>query len=137
MDNDTNSETISDLKFICKIKKGEKINIRYRFVQQDDMLTKISRTFYYKDNRMNTILFITTTIMKCFEIITNYRKSSLTYDKEMVKNIIIDLNSSITGITNIKETYCDDANFGCKLDTLIQDMRARLLSITEENRPHK
>jgi hypothetical protein len=74
--------------------------------------------------------------MKCFEIIAQYRKSSLIYDKEMVKNIIIDLNTSIIGITNIKETYCDDANFGCKLDTLIQDMKARLLSITEES-PHQ
>ena len=42
---DTNKEIVSRLKFIGRIQKGEKINTRHMYVQQDDLTTTISRTF--------------------------------------------------------------------------------------------
>ena len=44
-------DTISKLKFITKIKKGDKINIKNMSIYPDGFLTKILRTFISVDNR--------------------------------------------------------------------------------------
>ena len=73
---ESDKEVISRLKFISRINGGEKINVRYMFVQQDDIATKISRTLYYKDNRRNALSFIKNTIKRSFEIIKFYKNSN-------------------------------------------------------------
>ena len=67
MDSGT-SEILSRIKFIGRIQKGEKVNVRYMYVQPDSWLTRFSRTFFATDNRMNTYHFIDNTIKRCFEI---------------------------------------------------------------------
>ena len=47
---DNNDEIISKLKFIGKVRQGEKINIRNMVVQQEGLLTKIVRSFITVDN---------------------------------------------------------------------------------------
>ena len=51
-------DNISKLKFIGKLKKGDKINIKYMVVQQNNLITKLNRTLYNVDNRTNTLNFI-------------------------------------------------------------------------------
>ena len=61
---DNYQEVISRLKFLCKINRGEKINTKQLFVQQDSFITTFTRTFWNQDNRINTIHFIQETINK-------------------------------------------------------------------------
>lgn len=124
---DNNEETICNLKIICKLQKGEKLNVRYKFVQQDDVITKLMRTLYYKDNRLNTLAFVRSTVKRCFDIIALYKDSEKDHERHICKNILADLRLSREGIANLKETYIADINFTCHLDTLIQEMNARLL----------
>jgi uncharacterized protein YbbC (DUF1343 family) len=127
MDNFNNhEETICNLKILCKIQKGEKLNVKYKFVQQDDVVTKLIRTFYYKDNRINTLTFIRATIKQCFDIITLYKNSDKEHERIISKNILQDLKESRQGISNLKDTYIGDISFSCHLDTLLQEMNARL-----------
>lgn len=114
------NETMSRLKFIGKINKGEKINSRYLFVQSDDIFTKISRTFYYKDNRVNTLSFIKDTVRESLDLVKRLYTSPKTSDNEMGKNVLQDLKSSRQGIINIRDTYSEDIKFGCDIDTLVQ-----------------
>ena len=60
-------DNISKLKFIGKLKKGDKINIKYMVVQQNNLITKLNRTLYNVDNRTNTLNFISDTVKKGFE----------------------------------------------------------------------
>lgn len=132
-DSDTHSEVMSKLKFISKIRKGDKINVRYLYIQPDNITTKISRTLYNVDNRINTLNFIETTIRRGFEVISLHSNSDRTYDVQIRENVIRDLASCKDGLINIKETYIDDIMFRCKIDTFIQEIDAKLGDIIMSN----
>ena len=120
------SEVISKLKFIGKLQKGEKINVKYLYVQPSNWITRLSRTFYSTDNRMNAFNFIEGTINRSFEIITVSRQNRTSTSEKLIDTISIDLREAITGITNFKDTYKDDVMICCKLATLIENIMYRI-----------
>ena len=126
---DDTSEVISRLKFLAKVKKGEKINTRYiknLTVQPDGLLTSINRTIFTPDNRENTITFIISTIKRGFELLEKFSAGSSAFDQTMTANLHNDLYHSLEGLAAIKETYAADVMFCCKIDTILQDTLARL-----------
>ena len=124
-------EIISRIKFIGRIQKGEKINVRYMYVQPDSWLTTLSRTFFNADNRMNTYTFLENTIKRCFDIIIINKDSVKISERCLVVNIITDLKTALEGIQNLKDTYGSDVMFCCKLDTLIQETSSSLLEFEQ------
>ena len=125
MDPATN-EVLSKLKFIGKIEKGEKINVKYLFVQPSNWFTKISRTFYMTDNRINAFNFIESTINRCFEIISVNKQTKAFSSYKLIDIILNDIRDSLVGIKNLKDTYSYDVMFCCKLDTLIDSINFRI-----------
>lgn len=125
---DSLKENLSKLKFISKIQKGDKINVRYLYVQPSGFLTSLSRSFFYQDNRGNTLNFVHNTIYKTFEIIDNLEKNNNnnTIEKALGNNITYDLENSKNGLLNLKETYIEDIKFCCDIDTLIQLIDAKI-----------
>lgn len=132
-DMDNNEEIISKLKFIGKVRQGEKINIRNMVVQQEGLLTKISRSFISVDNRMNTLDFIKTTISRSFQLVYTFVASGSTSYKKMASNIISDIEFSKTGIKNIQGTYSTDIMMSCKLDAILEDIDAKLMELREKH----
>ena len=130
---DGTKEIISRLKFVGRINKGEKLNTQYVFVQPDDMVTRLSRTFYNKDNRSKTLGFIRSTIDRTFEIIQALIISQDASDICTLNNMLIDLKQSKNGILNLKDTYSTDLKFCCDLDTIVQDIDAKLLKFSQNN----
>lgn len=130
MDSGT-SEIISRLKFIGRIQKGEKINVKYMYVQPDNWTTSISRTLFASDNRLNCYNFIDTTVKRSFEIINLNKTSEKLSERCLVINIIKDIKDALQGITNLKDTYNQDVMFCCKLDTIIQDTTSRLVELEQ------
>lgn len=122
---DNNKETISRLKFIGKIQIGDKVNLRYMYIQNDGLITQLSRTIC-QDNRSKTLTFLQDTINKSFEILKYYQNSKKKSDKIMCMNLIEDLKNSRSGLTNLKETYTQDIKFCCDIDTLLQIVEAKL-----------
>ena len=125
---DSLKENLSKLKFISKIQKGDKINVRYLYVQPSGFLTSLSRSFFYQDNRGNTLNFVHNTIYKTFEIIDNLENNNNnnTIEKALGNNITYDLENSKNGLLNLKETYIEDIKFCCDIDTLIQLIDAKI-----------
>ena len=114
------SEVLSRLKFIGKIQPSEKINVKYMFVQPDTWFTKFLRTLLSPDNRGNALAFFKSTLDKSFEIINTHNNAG------MINNIVRDIENSIVGINNFKETYKTDLMFCCEIDTLVQSIILRL-----------
>ena len=129
---DSYQEIISRLKFIGKLKKGEKINTKQMYVQQEGLATTLSRTFWAQDNRINTINFIHETIKFSFELLNNYDRSESTPNKELAKHIVSDLRQVNQGLDNLKQTYILDNKFCCDIDTLIEDIKAKLVTYNEK-----
>lgn len=123
---DNNQEIISRLKFIGKIKKGEKINTRYMYVQPDGLFTSLKRTFITQDNRSNTLSFIQETIARSFELLITYERSTSDADKTLSKHLVKDLVEAIKGLINLKTTYISDTKFCCDMDAALELINARL-----------
>ena len=123
-------EVISRLKFICKLQKGEKINVKYMFVQPEGIATRLSRTLIHQDNRNNTLNFLRSTITRTFEIISSYSSSNKESHRHICLHVIKDLQESKTGLINLKDTYISDIKFTCDIDTLLQEIDAKLTEIT-------
>ena len=120
------SDILSKLKFIGKIQKGEKINVKYLYVQPSNWFTRLSRTFYLTDNRMNAFNFIESTINRCFEIISVQKQTKGVTSFKLIENILTDIKDAIVGIQNLKDTYSYDVMFCCKLDTLVDSINFRI-----------
>jgi len=125
---DTNKETISRLKFISKIQIGEKINLKYMYIQNDGLITQLTRTLC-QDNMTKTLTFLQDTINKAFEILKCYQKSKKKSDKIMCINLVQDLKGCKIGLKNLKETYITDIKFCCDVDTLLEMIEAKLIEI--------
>lgn len=125
---DTPQDIISRLKFAGRIKLGDKINIRGIFVQPDNVLTSISRTMWYKDNRNNAYEYLVDTTNKTYSLLTQLSKSPQSdIDKLMMQNVLSDLKQAKIGIANLCKTYADDLKFSCNMETLIQDIDSHLM----------
>ena len=121
---DTTQETISRLKFIGKLNKGEKINTRHMYVQPCGIVTSVSRMFLYQDNRGNTLNFCHNTITRSFELLTSFDVSTKNSDKFLFMNLLKDLHQATIGIVNLKYTYITDTKLCCDLDTLLECIKS-------------
>jgi len=124
---DTKQEVTSKLKFIGKLKKGEKINTKHMYVQPDGLGTSFSRTFLYQDNRGNALSLVQETISRAFELLTTYERSKVDSDKVHFDLLVADLRNATIGLANLKVTYIDDTKFCCDMDTLLEHIHAKLV----------
>ena len=122
---ESNRETISRLKFIGKIQIGDKVNLKFMYMQPDGLMTQLSRSIN-QDNRTKTLIFLQDTINKTFDIFKFYEKSENNSEQIMCFNLYNDLKLSKQGLNNLKETYSTDVKFTCDIDTLIQTIDGKI-----------
>lgn len=120
------------LKFIGRLAKGDKINTKNLFVQQNNWFDKLSRSIYYIDDRGNTLVFLTDTLSKAFDLFQFYHVSAEPFCQIQARNIINDMRATKKGMMNLKDTYADDMMFMCKIDALIEETEAKLDEIREK-----
>lgn len=126
---ENSQEIISRLKFIGRIKPGEKINTKYMFVQQNNIYTSIYRTIFNRDSRQNALQFIQETLYRAYDLITILELTDKESNKMVCFNILKDLENVKIGITNLKETYISDIKFCCDIDTILQHLDAKVTEI--------
>ncbi len=124
---ESDSEIISQLKFIGRIGKGEKVNVRQQTVQPQGIRTSFVRTVWDQDTRWNLLNFITKILKRSFGLIqvklaTN-KVSGRAYCAQVIQDIY---TAKEEGIPNVKITYADDVKYCCDIETLIQDMDSKL-----------
>ena len=117
---------MSRLKFIGKIKAGEKLNLRNMALQTNSFVTQFLRTIFQDDNRNKTLLFLQDTIIKTFDLIKFYEETRNISEEFLFHNIIIDLVNAKKGLENLKKTYINDIKFICDLDVIIQMIDLKL-----------
>jgi hypothetical protein len=111
---------ISGLKFICTIKKNEKINTNNLTVQDNSSwLTSVIRALTIQ-NRTKTINYLKNIIDRSFEIVDSYLKSGDFQKIKIGKLILGDITACLVGLKNLQSTYESDRMFVCRLDSFIQ-----------------
>jgi len=119
-------ETISKLKFIGRIRKNEKINTLHMYIQPCGIITSISRSIIYQDNRTNALNFVCKTIQDSFYLLNKYYENGyiIPYNR-----LLDDLSNAKNGLESLKETYITDRKFCCDMDTLIQSIETKLVDV--------
>jgi hypothetical protein len=127
-----NDDTISKLKFIGKIQKGEKINVKHMFIQPEGLATRISRSFINLDSRGNTLSLVKATITQSFNILYSFLSNGTFSHRNICVHIIDDIKKSKEGIKNLKLTYSSDIMLCCQLDCVIQEIDAKIAELSEK-----
>lgn len=123
---ESQQDTICKLKFLGRIGKGEKINVKELTLQTEGWVTAVKRTVWTVDNRNNTMSFIQTIIQGSFNLIASLNKSDSLGNKQLAQSMVFDINKARNGIANLKTTYSDDTFFCCGIDTYMETIVARL-----------
>jgi hypothetical protein len=123
-----NHQTITHLKFISTFEPGDKINISTLQIEKNTLLNSIKR-YWYGESRNTTLNFITTTIEQSFQIVLTLLNSDNISDKMLCSSITIDLKKCINGLKNLQQTYSDDKLFFCTIDTIIDNIDAKISEI--------
>ena len=126
-------EIITKLKFLARVNRGEKINVKEMTLQSEGYVTAFSRSVWYVDNRNNTISFIQNTVQAAFNLVTLLNKNNSISDHALAKSIVRDIALAKSGINNLKNTYSDDTFFCCSVDTYIETINARLLDLRSKH----
>jgi len=120
-------DTLSRLKFIAKVKEGEKLDIESQTVQDNSYIVNVIRTFFRNESRNRTITFIRTTYGEAFELIEGYLKNESLFAKNLTELILKSINDSQVGLENLAKTYEDDRMFVAKIETIIDTINAKLI----------
>lgn len=125
---DRHREVMKKLKFITLIEVGERINVSSISTSQQSWFSSIYRSIF-KESRNKTFQFLNDVIDRSFELIFLYKDSKKLSDKISCYQILDDIMNSISGIRNIQQTYGEDRNFFCEMETLLATIFARLAEI--------
>lgn len=120
-----NAEIISQLKFISKIKPGEQVNVDNLSICSRNIFSGIYRSVY-GESREKTFHYFSVTIRRAFEKIQAYSNSEKISERMICLNLIENLQTSMEGLENAKDTYKDDRRFVCDIETLIEGIQGKL-----------
>ena len=129
------SDTLIGRGFISRISEGQKINVRYRFLQNDGRATALSRTCWNIDNKDNTLSFCDSTVRKTVNVIrlceadmTKYNEDSSDYKKAYAKarRVIKLLCKATTGLQNLQTTYAGNDRFIAQTETVINEINSEI-----------
>lgn len=139
MNMNNNDDIIPKLKFIGRLNKGDKINVKNLYIQPNNFLNRIDRSLFHIDDRTNTLMFVDTTIRKGFDLFLSHISNNSPFDVILCNNIMNDLRNAKKGMLNLKETYSNDIMFTCKIDALVEEIDAKLaeLEVKYPNRENK
>jgi hypothetical protein len=126
---------LSKLKFLSKIKVGEKINSKYYFVRDNNSIVQRfirsmrNLTAENGENKNSTLEFINETVNRTIHLICIYKKSNNIYSKQISDLLIENLNDTKNGIKNLTKTYEEDRIFVSKLESFIESFELKLKNI--------
>jgi hypothetical protein len=129
---DRHREVMKKLKFITLIEVGERINVSSISTSQQSWFSSIYRSIF-KESRAKTFQFLNDVIDRSFELVTLYKGSKKLSDKISCYQIVDDIIGSVAGIRNIQQTYIEDRNFFCEMETLLASIFAKLAEIYQND----
>jgi len=120
MDKKDAFDIIFRLKFISKIKFGEKINSKTLAIYDSSLYHKICRSLICRENKWDTYVFLEKTFHESISYLEQNINSDDRYVQARMISILEELELSKAGVLNIIETYKYFSDLTTKIETLIQ-----------------
>ncbi|AEA07135.1 hypothetical protein LAU_0284 [Lausannevirus] len=129
------NKILSELKFLSKLKKGEKIMVKSMTVQPSDFFSGVYRTFV-GETREATLNFVFDLWDEATKLICSSEVSN-----EQCKILAENLQESKKGIFSLLATYESDRHFCSRLESLVSTTELHIkekipqfsLALTKEN----
>jgi hypothetical protein len=114
-------DTVSKLKFLAKIKSGEKVDIQsLKMVIADDWGSRLYRTVIARgESRDATLEFARGVIGEAFDLAQRYLAREQAFFRQIGNMIVQSLQESKSGLTNLAKTYQSDQMYASRIETLI------------------
>jgi hypothetical protein len=124
-------DVLTRLKFICKVKSGEKIDVTHLQLHENNVWTRLWRTLIARhESRKNTYDFIKTTIADGLSICNMYIQFHKIVSSKLFHNTLCDI---IPALNNLKETtYSQDKWFVSQIETLIATLETKLSELEKK-----
>ncbi len=134
-------DVMSDLSFISKITKNDKVGVRMRTLySRDSYFTKLIRTIWMQESREDTRKFVYETVNRAFEvlktydlylksseqIVSNEQRSRGELYRKLTDQIRTLLRGARYGIENIREVYSEDLMFVSNISSILTYMDAQM-----------
>ena len=129
-------DVIQKLKFISKVRVGEKIDVKSMSIVRPRMYDRLHRVLISRETKDDTIHFLKTTLNEAVEMLYYYAQSanrkspSEKFDiqedgvnacDENAFNVLWNnITQSLEGIRCLTETYVKSHKFICAMETLLQ-----------------
>lgn len=124
---------ISKLKFISKIKEGEKIDVSTLTLCDNTWLSSLYRTLLRRgESREATLIFIRGVLGEAFDLAYNYLCREERFYKDIGKTIIISLQESKSGLSQLANSYLDDRMFISKIEALISTLDTKIKDLERQ-----
>jgi len=126
-------DIVSKLKFISKIREGQKLDVQSLTLCEDGMGTALYRTLVARgESRENALEFVRGVIGEAFELATKYLHKPEKFFKDIGQMIIIALHESKAGLAHLAKTYEHDHMFISKLETLTKTLETKTLDLQRQ-----
>ena len=131
-------DTVSKLKFLAKIKEGEKIDVQsLQVVTADSWGSRLYRTLIARgESREATLEFVRGVVGEAFDLATRYITREDDFFRQVGDMIIQALQESKQGLSNLTETYKDDRMYTSRIDTLIGTISTKTGDIQRQFAKH-
>ena len=126
---------LSTLKFIAKVREGEKIDVKTITIVKPDLPSRAYRTIISRQSRIETLDFIKTAINKAVNMVYYYLSleedekiitNKINFNLNVAKVIMVNLVESKKGINNLVVTYEEDRKFVTDLETIVETMEIKI-----------
>lgn len=136
-------EIISKLKFLSKIRLGEKLNVKEMFVRDNDSLTQrvlrtIRNTTAYLggaepvESKEATLKFVQQIINGAISMIAAFNKQHNDINQRYIKMLTENIEKSKEGIRNLIATYQGDRKFISEAEATMQTLQAKIQSLEQK-----
>lgn len=118
----------SSLKFISKLKPGEKVFVSSQSIYPDTYWNSVFRNIQ-GEGREKTYQFIQDKINDAMDVLNNYPLSNNESDIKICKNLIIDLINLNPSFESLKVTYINDQKYISNIESVSQDLNINIKEV--------
>ena len=130
---------IAKLKFISKVRVGEKIDVKTMTIVRPYMYDRMHRFFVSRETKDDTIIFLRSTLNEAVEMLYYYAEAMSTDESSSASHVCEEnafnilrnnITQSLEGIRCLTETYTKSHKFICSMESLLQ---TTVMKLTCEN----
>jgi hypothetical protein len=117
-----------NLRLISKIEVGNKLSLNEKYINIDNTYFQSVTRWIRGLNRNNNIYFINSILSRAFQLNDLILLEKQVDYYQTIFRLTTDLKNSISGLSNLKQTYCNDKLIQSELDVIIENIRNKIES---------